>query len=677
MTVVVGAAVASGCGDTPESAPAVQDAKPASEVDAGRKYLLERVDDAAVAQLYADGFEALPLREKTLIWHLYQAAIAGRDIYYDQRYRHNLEMREVLEQILTHAGGIDQGTLDEIRRYTKLFWLNTGPYNNLTARKFVLKTTPDAFAAAARQASANGATFPLAAGETLDAMLARMRPLFFDLSFDPIVTNKTPGEGKDKLAASANNLYTGVTEEDLTGFTEKYGAQLAARQARRDARRGSLQTGRTIQPRDRARHGAPRGRGRIRDRADGARAQGARQVVSHRRDRRSHRVRHRLGPGQRLARRHDQRVHRGLHGPARHQGLLGGARLLCKPARRPRTSGKCAEAAQWFEDRMPWDPKYRKPGVQGITANAIDVVIETGDSGPITPVGINLPNDQAIREKYGSKSVSLSNVSVAYDKSTAPEFRREFAWSDDEVQRAREVGQLLRRAAHEPARSDRPRIRPRIGAVEGLASGGAEGAVLGARGGAGRSHRAVLPAGREAGRAGILEASDQQEIVRTQYESYARNAVIQLRRVREGTQIEEDHMRNRQMIVRWLMANTKAIEVRTRDAKTYYVMVDAKAFRDGAGKLLGDVQRIKAEGDYPAAKAMFETHGIHFDAKLRDEIVERVDRLKMPSYSGFVQPRLQPVTDSNGKITDVQITYPQDLTQQMLEYSGKRTPPTD
>ena len=121
MTVVVGAAVASGCGDTPDSAPAVQDAKPASEVDAGS------VDDAAVAQLYADGFEALPLREKTLIWHLYQAAIAGRDIYYDQRYRHNLEMREVLEQILTHAGGIDQGTLDEIRRYTKLFWLNTGP----------------------------------------------------------------------------------------------------------------------------------------------------------------------------------------------------------------------------------------------------------------------------------------------------------------------------------------------------------------------------------------------------------------------------------------------------------------------------------------------------------------------------------------------------------------------
>ncbi|HEY7474509.1 MAG TPA: hypothetical protein VH679_05820, partial [Vicinamibacterales bacterium] len=219
----MGAAISCG-GDAPEPAPAaVQDANSASAADAGRKYLIERVDDAAVAQLYADGFEALPLKEKTLIWHLYQAAVAGRDIFYDQRYRHNLEMRNVLEEILTHAGGVDQATLDEIQRYTKLFWINSGPYNNLTARKFVLKTTPEAFAAAAKQASANGAKFPLAAGETLDAMVTRMRPLFFDVSFDPIVTNKTPGEGKDILASSANNLYSGVAEADLKKVKETYG----------------------------------------------------------------------------------------------------------------------------------------------------------------------------------------------------------------------------------------------------------------------------------------------------------------------------------------------------------------------------------------------------------------------------------------------------------------------
>jgi dipeptidyl-peptidase-3 len=144
-----------------------------SQVDT-RKYLLERVDEAAVVQLYADGFVELPLREKILIYHFYQAALAGRDIYYDQRYAGNLEMRDVLEEILTHADGIDPAALDEIQRYTKLFWINTGPYNNLTARKFVLKLTPQAFASAASIAARNGARFPLRAGETLDGLLTRL-----------------------------------------------------------------------------------------------------------------------------------------------------------------------------------------------------------------------------------------------------------------------------------------------------------------------------------------------------------------------------------------------------------------------------------------------------------------------------------------------------------------------
>src|SRR6516225_6163105 len=162
-----------------------------SHVDTGR-YLLERVDDAAVVQLYADGFTELPLRDKTLIYHLYQAALAGRDIYYDQRYAHNLEMRDTLEEIVTHADGIDAGTLAEIERYAKLFWINTGPYNNLTARKFVLKTTSEAFASAAAIAAHNGARFPLRPGESLEEMLSRLDRCFFDPEFDPIVTSKSP-----------------------------------------------------------------------------------------------------------------------------------------------------------------------------------------------------------------------------------------------------------------------------------------------------------------------------------------------------------------------------------------------------------------------------------------------------------------------------------------------------
>src|SRR5262249_60052400 len=170
-----------------------------------RRYLLERVGEAAVVQVYADGFPDLPLRDKTLVWHLTQAAIAGRDIFYDQRYAHNLEMRDVIEAIVSRRHAIDPDACAEIERYTKLFWINTGPYNNLTARKFVLTCTPAELAAAAHAAAQAGATFPLRAGETLDDLLARLAPMFFDETVDPTVTCKTPPPGQDILAASANN----------------------------------------------------------------------------------------------------------------------------------------------------------------------------------------------------------------------------------------------------------------------------------------------------------------------------------------------------------------------------------------------------------------------------------------------------------------------------------------
>jgi len=188
-----------------------------------RRYLLESVDDAAVVQLYADGFSALDTRDKILVWHLYLAAIAGRDIYYDQRYPHNLEMRALLEAIVTHGESVDPGVLAEIRRYTKLFWINTGPYNNLTARKFVLRLTRDKLLEALTAAQRAGAEIATRPGESLAGVVDRMAPLFFDAAFHPILTNKTPGEGRDILEASSNNLYAGATTRELETFEERYG----------------------------------------------------------------------------------------------------------------------------------------------------------------------------------------------------------------------------------------------------------------------------------------------------------------------------------------------------------------------------------------------------------------------------------------------------------------------
>ena len=645
-----------------------------------RTYLLERVDEAAVAQLYADGFDALPLDQKILIWHLYRAALAGRDIYYDQRYAHSLEMRDVLEGILTHSDGIDPATLAEIERYTKLFWINSGPYNNLTARKFVLKCTPEAFAAAVMQAQRNGARLSGPSGRLKPAstepasteasgVIERLRPMFFDASFEPSVTNKTPGPAKDILSESANNFYVGVSMADIDAFKERYplnsrlvkGEDGLVEEVYRVGGRYDREIREIVHHLEAAiPYATPSMAASLRALVQwyttGEEADRAAYDIAWVQDRDSP----------------VDTINGFVEVYMDPRGIKGAWEALVYYVNPQKTANirKIAANAQWFEDRMPWAAEYRKQGVRGITANAIDVVVEAGESAPMTPVGINLPNDQFIRETHGSKSVSLSNVSEAYEGSTLPEFRREFAWTDGEAARAEKwsrVASELTTDLHE---------------VIGHASGKVADHLNGAPQNALKEQYSALEearadlvalyfvADRKIADLGIVDAADHEEVVLAEYEGYARNALVQLRRVREGTQIEEDHMRNRQMIVHWLMANSTAIEVRRRDGKTYYVMTDPVAFRAGVARLLADVQHIKAQGDHEAAKTLFETYGVHFDPALRDEIVARVDRLNMPSYTGFVQPRLDAVTGPDGEIADVRISYPMDLTKQMLEYSG-------
>jgi dipeptidyl-peptidase-3 len=632
--------------------------------------LLEQVDEAAVVQVYADGFAALPLDQKVLISHLYQAALAGRDIYYDQRYRHSLEMREILEEILTHAAGIEPRVLAEIRRYTKLFWINTGPFNNLTARKFVLTLSFDELAGAVRAAAAAGARFPCTAGETPEGLLERLRRPFFDQDFEPSVTTKTPGPGRDILSASANNLYVGVTEPDLAGFTEQYG--LNSRLVKRD--------------------------GRLTEevyRIGGRYSAEITRIVSHLRAARPHAT-----PAMQRALDHLIRFYETGDDAERAaydiawvedkdspvdtingfietyldaRSVKGAWEGIVFYVNVEKTHGihRLAGLAAWFEARMPWDPKWRRTDVVGVTARAIDVVVETGDAGPCTPIGINLPNDQRIRERYGSKSVSLANINEAYDKSLPTAYRREFAWDAAEVERAEKWSALageVTTAIHEVLGHGSGRVADHL---EGQPQ-----RVLKEQYSSLEESRADLVAlyfvsEPRIAEIGMLPAEHHADIVQAEFESYARNALVQLRRVRHGAQIEEDHMRNRQMIVHWLIANTRAIEVRRREGKTYYVMADVDAFHAGVGTLLAEVQRIKSEGDYDAARALFEAHGIHFDPALRDEVVARVDRLGLPSYTGFVQPKLEPVLGASGEIVDVRISYPCDLERQMLEYSGK------
>jgi dipeptidyl-peptidase-3 len=648
--------------------PLARPESPSAAIETPRPYLLEQIEDAAVVQLYADGFEKLALKEKTLVWHLYRAALAGRDIYYDQRHRHNLGIRHLLEQILRHPAGVPAQTLAELTRYTKLFWLNTGPYNNLTARKFLLKLDRTRVIEAMEIAAINGAKFGLDAGETAAQRVERYARMFFDPDFEPMVTCKSPGEGQDILASSANNCYDGVTMADLEGFEERN--QINSRLAKRGGvlveeiyKVGGLYDRELTNIVSHLRAAVPyapqpfaqallalvkwyeTGLDSDREAFDIAWVQNRDSAVD------------------------TMNGFIEVYMDAR--GMKGAWEGVVYYANHEKTAKIRALAthAQWFEDHLPIDAKYRKPVVQGVSAQAIEVVVEAGDAGPITPIGVNLPNDQRIREQFGSKSVTLSNVLDAYERSMPDSFRQEFAWDDAEVARAKRWGAFageLTTEIHEVLGHGSGRMADHVTVTPQDLLKEQYSALEETRADLVALYFVADPYLSELG---LVPADEQQAVVQTEYEAYARNALVQLRRVRVGSQLEEDHMRNRQAIVHWLLANTRAIEVRRRDDKTFFVVVDTDAFHAGVAKLLAEVQRIKSEGDYAAAKELFETYGVHFDPEMRDEVVARVDHLNLPSYTGFVMPKLEPVTDGSGAITDVTISYPCDLTTQMLEYS--------
>jgi dipeptidyl-peptidase-3 len=643
----------------------------------GRKYLLQRVDDVAIVQLYVDGFDQLSLKEKTLIYHLSQAAIAGRDIYIDQRYRYSLRLRGVLEAVLTHPEGIDENTIAAIRKYMTLFWVNNGPHSSLTAQKNLLECTPEALDDAISKAVANGAKMP-ASGAEFDTLMAELRRVLFDPKFETHVTQKSPGDGIDILTASANNLYDDVTTADLEGFQERYplNSQLAKdsdgqliERVYRSGLDDHVPAGMYAKPiAEVTKHleaAIPFATPEM------ARALGA--LIHY----------YRTGEaddfyGYNIAWVADKvspvdtingfiEVYMDARGM---KGSWESAVYFNDPVKMDMIE-KFADNAQWFEDKMPYDKQFRKESVKGISAKAIQVVMETGDSGPVTPIGINLPNDANIRQRYGSKSVSLSNVMDAYEKASTRTARAEFCYDEAEFARAdkwKSKAMALEVNMHEV-----------IGHASGQVNAGVDPAV------AIKEYYSALEEGRAdlvalyfIGDPKLIELglvdneADLKEMQLAAYEAYTRNVMTQLRRIKTGATIEEDHMRNRQMIVGWLAANTDAIQVEIREGKTFFRVADVAAWHQGVGKLLAEVQRIKSEGDRPSAQRLMQDYAININVKLRDEVLRRYADLNQPAYSGFVQPELTPTTDSDGNITDVKISYPLDLESQMLKWSGAK-----
>lgn len=634
------------------------------------RYVLERVGPAAVVQLHADAFAGLTPQHRVLAWHLYEAALAGRDIYYDQRYEHALVMRDLIETLFVHRHRLEAGFADALAIYTKLFWINSGPYDHTTSRKLVLEAPREALATAMHDAATAGVPLPLGPHATIEAFLDAHDRDFLDATYRPMVTSKTPAPGQDILEASANNLYVGVSSADLDGFEERHGLNsrlvkdtsgvLREEVWRVGGRYGGTIAG-IVGHLEAARRVAPP------KTADALAALVRFYQSGEDDDRRAYDI-----AWVEDAEPPVDTINGFIEVYLDARGIKGAWEGLVfheNPEKTAQIRAIAAHAA-WFERHMPYDDAYKRAEVVGVSARAIDVIVECGDAGPMTAIGINLPNDEAVREVYGSKSVSLANVVHAYEASQPESLREEFCWSPEERERARRwqaPASELTTGLHEVIGHGSGRMAPHVGSPQ---------AAL-------REQYSTLEETRSDLVAlwfiadpvmvelGLIPAEHHADIVRAEYEAYARNAIVQLRRVRHGTHLEEDHMRNRQAIVHWLRANTTAIELRHRDDRTFHVVTDVAAFRAGVGRMLALVQRIKSEGLYDEAVSLFEAHGIHFDPALRDEVVARVDRLDLPTYTGFVMPKLTPVRDDSGAIVDAEISYPRDLATQMLEYSSQ------
>jgi dipeptidyl-peptidase-3 len=655
-----------------------------AQAEPNRQYLIDRVGDVAVVQLYADGFRGLALRDKQLVWHLYQAALAGRDIFLQQKCAEALEVRDLLEEILTHPEGIADDTLSAVDEYTRLFWINNGPYNAVTARKNVMGGTRLDLRHAAEQAHASGARFPLREGEDARDFVKRLERLLFDSDHEAMVTAKSPEGSRDVIEASSVTFYgDGINVRNLAGFPERY--ELNSTIVAKPSGRYEEQVWRAGWPQEGI--------------APGLYAEELEAVIGHLEaamefaPKPTRRALQALVRFYRTGEREDRVAYDKawvadtesavdtINGfvevymdPRGKKGSWEGI-VFYEDPNKAELIKRIASEAQWFEDHMPYADAFKKPDVKGITARSIDVVIETGDSGPVTPIGINLPNDSSIREHFGSKSVSLANVVEAYALSSGSSSTQEFCWDEAEVARAKKwlrLTQDLHTNMHE---------------VIGHASGRQAPDKQGDPANWIKESYSTL----EEGRADLIAlyfmmdpkleelglVDDAEEAALAAYEQYTKNGgMLQLRRVKDSDQLEEDHMRNRQMVVRWIMANSKAIAERERGGKHYLVVTDAEAWREAAGRLLDHVQTLKSTGDYQGAKKLVADYGTRFDPALRDEIVARYERLDTASYTGFVMPRLTPVVDDRGKVTDIEISYPLSLEQQMLEWSGRRQPPS-
>jgi dipeptidyl-peptidase-3 len=640
------------------------------------QYNDERFADLQMLRYKVEGFDSLTLNQKTLIYHLSEAALYGRDILFDQNGKYNLRIMRTLETVYTDFAGDKQSEdFKALEVYLKRVWFSAGIHHHYGSEKFVPGFSEEFFRDAVK--SVDASKLPLLEGQTVDELLAVICPVMFDPAVMPKRINLA--EGEDLILTSASNYYDGVTQAEAEAFYNNlkdpkdetpvmYGMNS----------RLVKENGKVV---EKVWH------------TEGLYGEALSKVV------------YWLEKALTVAENDEQKTvieklikyYRSgsledfddyciawvgdldsridfVNGFTESYGDPLGMKaswesiVNFKDLEATKRTETISGNAQWFEDNSPVDSRFKKEKVKGVTAKVITAAILAGDLYPSTAIGINLPNSNWIRSVHGSKSVTIGNLTEAYNMAALGNgFNEEFVYSDEERRLIEEYDALtgdLHTDLHEC-----------LGHGSGKLLPGVDPDALKAHGSTIEETRADLFGLYYLGDPKMVELGllPNAEAYKAEYYGQMMNGLMtQLVRIEPGATVEEAHMRNRQLIARWAYEHGKAdnvIELAKRDGKTYVKINDYEKLRGLFGELLAEVQRIKSEGDYEAGRQLVETYAVQVDQELHKEILARYEALNLAPYKGFINPVYTAVTDAEGNITDVTISYDESYDEQMLRYS--------
>ncbi len=644
------------------------------------QYLTEQFADLKMIRYKVPGFENLDLRQKKLIYFLSQASLSGRDIIFDQNYRHNLRVRRTLETIVANYPG-DRQTEDfaSFMEYTKRVWFSGGIHHHYASKKMKPKFSSEYFVNELiyLTESSEEYAFPLIEGEDKMDLARELDEIIFNQEIDAKRVNRDAGI--DIIIGSANNYYgSNVTQEEANIFYKKdiedkapeYG--LNSKLAKDDDNNLYEKT----------------------YKIDGMYSDAIEQII------------YWIEKAKDVAENEDQKKSFELlieyyktgdiskwddycvqwvqtltdidwiNGFVEVYGDAAGRKgayesiVQIKDMEASKTTEVINEYVQWFEDNSSIMDEHKKENVVGVSYKVVTVAMESGDASPSSPIGVNLPNNNWIRTEKGSKSVSLGNLIAAYDgAATGSGFLKEFCYSEEEVERAKKYGDIadkLGTLLHEVVGHASGKINEGVGTPKETL----------------KNYKSTLEEARadlvalyyimneKLVEIGLMESI---ECGKAEYDSYIRNGLmLQLRRIELGQHIEQDHMRNRQLVSAWAYEkglSENVIEKKIKDGKTFFVVNNYKKLQNIFGKLLREIQRITSEGDFEAGQALVENYGVKVDQKIHTEVLERSKQFDSAPYGGFINPKYSLVKNEKNEITNVIIEYPDDFTTQMMEYA--------